>query len=1208
MALVRSAHPEASSSSNASPSISSHDVFLSFRGEDTRKTFTDHLYTAFMNAGFRTFRDDNDLQRGKNIKPELEKAIEQSRSSVIVFSKDYASSAWCLDELLMIMERRRTGDHIVLPVFYDVDPSQVRKQTGSLAKAFARHERSQSLKDKVKRWRAALTEAADLAGMVLQNEADGHESKFIKKVVKVIEDKLRRTPLSVERYLVGIESEVEKINLWLEDGSTDNFILLIYGMRGIGKSTIAKYVYNLNYHRFERCSFLEDIREFSKRSNGLVDLQMRLLYDILSGKKVKIQGISEGIAKIEDAVSSRRVFLVLDDVDHVDHLDALLRMQNRFYPGSKIIITTSCARLVEAHRQFVKLHQVKTLGYNESLKLFSWHAFGQSHPIETYMDLSPRVVDHCGGLPLALKVLGSSLSGKSLAFWESLLNKLEVIPNGDILKTLKISYESLQDDHDRNLFLHIACFFIGMEKDVIVTILDDSNFFTEVGIQNLIDRCLVTIEYNKVQMHNLIRDMGREIVRRESKEPRKRSRLWHHEDSIKVLTENNGTEAIEGIVVNMQLHPTYISPSRNASKLILEINAFTRMHNLRFLQLSQVQLSGCYEEFPAGLRWLCWIKYPLASLPNEFPLESVVALEVCYSNLRQVWRGTKYIPSLKILNLSHSHDLTETPDFSSIPNLERLNLRDCVSLIDVHESIGSLERLVYLNVEDCTSIRKLPKNISLLLLLEVLVISGCSSLDEFPVDMRKMESLKVFQADGVPIHRLLVTTTREVELCSSPILEISWASYLPQNLVNLSLRNCNLLDDDFPSDVANLLSLRKLDLSGNPISRLPDCIRGVTGLRDLSLSNCTKLKSLLRLPVVSLHLSVDGCTSLEKVTFQSFWGSRSTWGSNHNLVEVQGLFKMEPIEIVDTEMLKLLSLGNLETLENILMVNSEFFSQWKGTHPVQGLYEDGIFSTFLPGDEVPGQFSHRSRGSSVSFTVPLLPNLNIRGLNVFSVIAQSNNNDSDPLTNIVNIDGSRYRTITVVMNKSKGLKWIHGPQLSGVPGEGKDVIWLSHWKFGNRLTCGDEVTILIYTKSDFKVKECGIQLVYYDEKDQEKMSSTQLVGSTTDDPCFLRAGVSSTIPCNCNVKKGITPMGVFFYEDNDVIRDINEKSEKEEGQEGDLVLTLAAQSGSNSNKRGLISRGWKGIMMATILILSLPLVTRFPLFQQRKKQQSTTPP
>lgn len=90
-----------------------------------------------------------------------------------MFSKDYASSSWCLDELVMILDHRRTSDHVVLPVFYNVDPSQVRMQTGSLAKVFARHEKNQSLKYKVSGWRAVLTEVAGLAGMVLQNQADG---------------------------------------------------------------------------------------------------------------------------------------------------------------------------------------------------------------------------------------------------------------------------------------------------------------------------------------------------------------------------------------------------------------------------------------------------------------------------------------------------------------------------------------------------------------------------------------------------------------------------------------------------------------------------------------------------------------------------------------------------------------------------------------------------------------------------------------------------------------------------------------------------------------------------------------------------------------------------------------------------------------------------------------------------------------------------
>ncbi|RXH87843.1 hypothetical protein DVH24_034743 [Malus domestica] len=173
MALVLGAQQAAPSSNTYCSSGCSYDVFLSFRGEDTRVNFADHLYTALDNASFRTFRDENDLERGESIKPELEKAIQQSLSSVVVFSKNYASSKWCLNELVMILKLKKTSDHVVLPVFYDVDPSHVRNQTGSLAKAFARHQKTQSC-DTVKEWREALTEVAGLAGMVLQNEADGY--------------------------------------------------------------------------------------------------------------------------------------------------------------------------------------------------------------------------------------------------------------------------------------------------------------------------------------------------------------------------------------------------------------------------------------------------------------------------------------------------------------------------------------------------------------------------------------------------------------------------------------------------------------------------------------------------------------------------------------------------------------------------------------------------------------------------------------------------------------------------------------------------------------------------------------------------------------------------------------------------------------------------------------------------------------------------
>ncbi|KAK2973595.1 hypothetical protein RJ640_003117 [Escallonia rubra] len=164
---------EASSSTSKCTSTSGYDVFLSFSGKDIRKTFLDYLYTALVEAGFQTFRDDEEIEKTKNINSELEKAIQQSRSSIVVFSKNYASSKWCLDELVMIVERRRrTPQFVLLPVFYHVDPSHVRNQTGSLAAAFAGHVKCFA-EEQIQGWRKALREVAELAGMVLVNQANG---------------------------------------------------------------------------------------------------------------------------------------------------------------------------------------------------------------------------------------------------------------------------------------------------------------------------------------------------------------------------------------------------------------------------------------------------------------------------------------------------------------------------------------------------------------------------------------------------------------------------------------------------------------------------------------------------------------------------------------------------------------------------------------------------------------------------------------------------------------------------------------------------------------------------------------------------------------------------------------------------------------------------------------------------------------------------
>ena len=142
-----------------------YDVFLSFRGEDTRTSFTDHLYVALKQRGIVTFRDEENLEIGKSISPELLKAIKESRFAIVILSRNFASSTWCLDELTKIIGCLKEMTTTVVPIFYDVDPSDVRKQTGTFVQAFFEHEeRFKDNMEKVHTWRAALREVANLKG------------------------------------------------------------------------------------------------------------------------------------------------------------------------------------------------------------------------------------------------------------------------------------------------------------------------------------------------------------------------------------------------------------------------------------------------------------------------------------------------------------------------------------------------------------------------------------------------------------------------------------------------------------------------------------------------------------------------------------------------------------------------------------------------------------------------------------------------------------------------------------------------------------------------------------------------------------------------------------------------------------------------------------------------------------------------------------
>jgi hypothetical protein len=309
-------------------------------------------------------------------------------------------------------------------------------------------------------------------------------------------------------------------------------------MPGIGKTTIAKVVFNqLCYdcgYGFEGISFLLNVKEKSE-PNDLVLLQQQLLHDILRQNTEKINNVDRGKVLIKERLPHKRVLVVVDDVARPDQLLDLMGEPSWLGPGSRVIITTRDeSLLLEADQRY----QVQELNRDNSLQLFCRHAFRDTKPAKDYVELSNDVVEYCGGLPLALKVLGSCLYGKNQARWESVIDRLRKFPNSEIQKKLRISFDTLDESTLKNTFLDIACFFIGRKKEYVAKVLEGRyGYNPEDDFGTLIERSLIKVDDSgTIGMHDLLRGMGREIVKEESPEnPAQRSRIWSQEDAWIVL-------------------------------------------------------------------------------------------------------------------------------------------------------------------------------------------------------------------------------------------------------------------------------------------------------------------------------------------------------------------------------------------------------------------------------------------------------------------------------------------------------------------------------------------------------------------------------------------------------------------------------------------------------------------------------------------------
>ena len=251
-----------------------------------------------------------------------------------------------------------------------------------------------------------------------------NESEAIENIAENVTYLLDKTNLFVADNPVGVDSRVQDIIQLLNIQQSNDVLLLgMWGMGGSGKTTIAKAIYNKIGRKFEGRSFLASIGEIWKQNVGQVCLEEQLLFDICKETKIKIQSIESGKSILKDRLFHKRVLLVLDDVNTLEQLNALCGNRKWLGSGSRIIITTRDMNILRGNR-VDQVHKMKEMDESESIELFSWHAFKQESPRELFHGISRDVAKYCGGLPLALEVIGSHLFDRSSVKWNCVLEKL----------------------------------------------------------------------------------------------------------------------------------------------------------------------------------------------------------------------------------------------------------------------------------------------------------------------------------------------------------------------------------------------------------------------------------------------------------------------------------------------------------------------------------------------------------------------------------------------------------------------------------------------------------------------------------------------------------------------------------------------------------------------------------------------------------------
>lgn len=344
-----------------------------------------------------------------------------------------------------------------------------------------------------------------------------NEASMIEKIVADVSEELNCcTPSKDFDDLVGLEAHVAKLNSMLCLQSNDVRMIGIWGPIGIGKTTIARALYNQlssDGDEFQLNLFMENVKRSSKRNklDGYrlkLHLQERFLSEMFNQRNINISHL--GVA--QERLKNQKALIVLDDVDDVEQLHALADQTQWFGNGTRVIVITEDKQLLKAHG-IDHVYEVCLPSKDEAFQIFCRFAFGKTSAPEGYYDVAVEVAKLAGDLPLGLSILGASLRGMRKDEWINALPRLRTSLNGKIEKLLGACYDGL-DEKDKALFLHIACLFNGEKVDHVKELLAISALDAEFGLKVLNDRSLIHIcADGYIVMHCLLQQMGKEITR-----------------------------------------------------------------------------------------------------------------------------------------------------------------------------------------------------------------------------------------------------------------------------------------------------------------------------------------------------------------------------------------------------------------------------------------------------------------------------------------------------------------------------------------------------------------------------------------------------------------------------------------------------------------------------------------------------------------------